>query len=191
MPRRRLDDDDDYADDMDPRPGRRSSGTGLVVGLVVGGALLALLLVIGAGALFFARTAAVRQEAVAARDDESKRVGLGDEEAARRGKELARERGGAAKAYTRAEFSRLVTGKTGDEIIAAVGRPDETRKNVPGETKRDGVIVTETHDWFIFRDRVLNDETGKPFWSAEVRFNAKGRADRIDYRLTGGPANHE
>ena len=182
MSRRRLDDDDDYADDMDPNSDRRrSSSAGWVGGLIVGGVLLALLLIIGVGALFFVRTAAVRQEAIAARDAEAKRVGLGDEEAARRGRELVREKGGVAKTYTRDEFRRLVMGKTGDEIVAAVGRPDDARKDVAGETRRDGVIVTENHDWWEFRDRVLNDATGKPFSRAAVRFNNKGQADRLDY----------
>jgi hypothetical protein len=178
MPRRRYEDDDDYL----PEPPRRSN-PGLVVGLVVGGAVLALVAVGGLAVLFFARASAVRDEAVAARDAEAKRVGLGDEEAARRGRELAREK--AAPAMTRSEFEKAVRGKTQAEIIAAVGRPDDTRENVPGETLRGagplGGNITFNYNWWVFRNRVMNEATGKPYATVAIRFGHDGKADRFDY----------
>jgi hypothetical protein len=66
--------------------------------------------------------------------------------------------------YSRQEFRDLVTGKTPDEVLAAVGKPDATTE-VPGQTnwtynKRTKDPVTGKMDLFavvVFRDGTVYD----------------------------------
>jgi len=89
---------------------------------------------------------------------------------------------------SRKEFEAAVRGMKQNEIVAAVGRPDETREQVPEpgavaapDGRGKGERATERFDWWVFRDRVKNDATGKPYDSVRVRFGADGKADRIEY----------
>ena len=83
--------------------------------------------------------------------------------------------------FTRKQFEDKVRGKTREEVIAAVGRPDETREKVAGEDLRPAGGALLQYDWWIFRGRVMNDATAKPSQVA-VRFNYDGKADRFEYR---------
>src|SRR4051812_16005132 len=63
----------------------------------------------------------------------------------------------APKAWTRDEFKALVMGKTPDEVIAAVGKPDETREDDRGQT------------WY-YKNRTLDPITSKADYQVRVRF---------------------
>jgi hypothetical protein len=89
---------------------------------------------------------------------------------------------------SRKDFEAAVRGKTKEQIIAAVGRPDDTH------TQREDVkVVTATgedtgrrmghvdFEWWVFRGRVLNDATGKPYPEVAVRIGGSDKADLIEY----------
>ena len=84
---------------------------------------------------------------------------------------------------SRKAFEAAVTGKTQDQIIAAVGRPDDTRERVPGGSYNAGagMKLTFTFDWWVYHNRVINDATGKPYPTVAVRFAMDGKADRFEY----------
>jgi len=109
MPRRDdFDDADaargDYRDNYPPPRPRKSRNLALIIGLVVGGAALLGLFVCGLlVALFSMRSVHQPVPAVAV---------VADRE--------------AKKTYMRDEFRKLVIGKTKDEILALLGRPDYT-----------------------------------------------------------------
>jgi hypothetical protein len=111
--------DDDSGDDLP----RRKSGMspGLVVGLVLGGVLFVTVIV---GGLVFAVVAGPKAGAT--------------------------QRAAAAnRVWTRDEFRAAVMGKTPEEVIAAVGRPDGT------DDAPDGRPLV----WYYW-DRVMNPATG-------------------------------
>jgi hypothetical protein len=189
MPQRDdLGEADDYRDDFSSDRPRKTTNPALVVGLVLGGVLLLVLLVCGGfAAVFLFRGAdappamAVQQAAVA--------------DAAIRqpdpvpGPEPAMPEPGATKPATlsRKDFEGKVRDKTRNEVIAAVGRPNETREKVLQygpvfEGGKDtGERVPYYFDWWIYRDRVINEATGKPYSAVRVRFNENGKADLIAY----------
>lgn len=68
--------------------------------------------------------------------------------------------------YTRDEFRKLVVGKTPDEVIAAVGKPDDTSES--------GSV-----SW-TYMYRTKDPITGKTDVSAIVVFE-DGRVDRVRY----------
>jgi hypothetical protein len=80
-----------------------------------------------------------------------------------------------------------VRDKTRNEVVAAVGRPNETREKVLqygpvfAGGKDTGERVPYYFDWWIYRDRVVNEGTGKPYPAVRVRFNENGKADLIVY----------
>jgi hypothetical protein len=188
VPRTRF--EDDPPDDHFPaRPGPAGNG-GLLVVLLVAGALLGVV-VCGGGlaVLLVARTAvrdqqaevAERQAAVAEANRAEVRA-----EAAKAG--AAKGGPGGAPVVSRKEFEAAVRGRKRDEIVAALGRPDETRERVPepgrvpGPDGRDtGERLADRFDWWVFRDRVRNEATGKPYATVRVRFGPDGTADRIEY----------
>ena len=182
--------EDDPRDDDVPAPPGRSGGGGLLVVLLVAGALL-VVVVCGGGLafLFVARTAVreqqaevnERQAAIAAANEAEVR-----EEVAKAG--AAKAGPGAAPVMSRKEFEAAVRGKKPDEVAAAVGRPDETREQVPEPGRvlkpdgRDtGERPTLRFDWWVFRGRVRDEATGKPYAAVRVRFGPDGKADRIEY----------
>ncbi len=151
----------------DERPAKK--GNGLAIGLAIGGGVLALLLVGGCivGVVFIRGAKKVVEQA------ESK------EQAAGGAAKVEPKAGTPRKVISRKEFEAAVSGRTRDQITAVVGRPDDTKDNVPGQ---GGVgRVTFTYNWWYFWDRVANEATGKPYPIVAVRFNANGIADRIDY----------
>jgi outer membrane protein assembly factor BamE (lipoprotein component of BamABCDE complex) len=74
----------------------------------------------------------------------------------------------AVKKYTRAEFRELLVGKTPDEVIAAVGKPDDTAE-IGGQKV-----------WY-YSDRSADPVTGKPDVLANVWFGSDGRVERVSY----------
>jgi outer membrane protein assembly factor BamE (lipoprotein component of BamABCDE complex) len=73
-----------------------------------------------------------------------------------------------AKVYTREEFERLVIGKTKDEVIKAVGRPDRTSKQAEG-----------TEYWY-YSDVIRDPITGKLDRQVQVVFE-DGLPVRINF----------
>jgi hypothetical protein len=168
--------DDPRDDDFPHRP--QGSGSGLLVGLLVAGGLL-VVLVCGGGLafLFLARTAA-REEAVA----------VADRQAAIQAENAAEAKaGGMRPLLSRKDFEAAVRGKTRDAVTRAVGRPHHTREEIheQGPAAKDGKdaepVVAARFDWWVFRNRVNDDVTGKLYAEVRVRFGADGRADRIEY----------
>jgi hypothetical protein len=146
----------------------------------------------GAGALLVFKARLARESEQVAREAQAKAAGLGDEGAAKRGRELAKgQTDGKADArppMTKKEFEAAVRGKTKDQIITAVGRPDETRENVPQQSRQttpDGVGAgpgpTFHFDWWVYRGRVMNEATGRPYAEVRVRIGPAGVADIFEY----------
>jgi hypothetical protein len=189
MPQRDdLGEADDYRDDFSSDRPRKTTNPALVVGLVLGGVLLLVLLVCGGfAAVFLFRGAdppgpmAVQQAAVADAAIRQPDPVLGPEPAV--------PDAGATRPTTlsRKDFEDKVRDKTRNEVIAAVGRPNETREKVLqyGPVfeggKNTGERVPYYFDWWIYRDRVINETTGKPYSAVRVRFNENGKADVIAY----------
>jgi hypothetical protein len=127
MPRRDRD-DDDRDDDFDDRPRPDRGGNPVMIVLVVAGGLLFLIVLACAGLWFVgsraANQAVERAEAEAAKE--------------------------AAMVMTREQWEKAVMGKTPDELIASVGRPNRTIDN-PDKT---------LWRWSYF-DRVTNPVTGQ------------------------------
>jgi hypothetical protein len=73
----------------------------------------------------------------------------------------------AKKTYSREEFETLVVGKSPDEVIAAVGKPDRTE----GSEDRAG--------WF-YGERTRDPVTGKTDYRAVLHFEA-GKVSRVQY----------
>jgi len=132
MPRR----DDDEFDSYDDRP-RKSKGAFPVwlIVLLCAVPLGLIALVVGGVALFSFRGAAEVQQAEAMRVDAA-----------------ARDAGkaGIQRVYTRDEFRAMVIGKTGDEVIAVLGRPNFTSDNPDGSPDR-----------WVYDKCVLNPATNK------------------------------
>lgn len=73
----------------------------------------------------------------------------------------------AKKTYTRAEFKALVVGKTPEQVIAAVGKPDSTQESSIGQT------------WY-YRETTVDPITGKADATAQLVFE-NGIVDRINF----------
>lgn len=115
--------------------------------LLIAAACLALLVVVcgGGAVLFFAMTWRVKDAA----------------------ERIHAEKAEAAKRMTREEFRKLLVGKTKDEVIAAVGRPEQTS---------DGVMSL----WSYY-DRTVDPVTGKVDAVAHVHFDRSGVVVRVNY----------
>lgn len=159
----RRDDDDDFGDDFPPS---RKSNNGLLIPLAIGGlGLLALLLVGVAVAFFRTRVAAVQAENIRADEVAARREAV-DRPAARP----------MTKLLTQKEFESMVMNKSREQIIASVGRPDDITTEAPN-SKAKGVSLSA---YWYFKERVLNEATGKPYPTARV-YLSKTEAYRIDY----------
>ena len=88
----------------------------------------------------------------------------------------------------RAEFEAAVRGKTREQVVAAVGPPDDVQERVyveerppgrggPGTGTKRGWFA----DWLVYRGRVTDDATGRAYAQVRVRFGPDGKADRIEY----------
>lgn len=178
MPRRDRDHDDDFGDDR-PRP-KRKGNAGLIIGLAIAGGLL-LLLIAGAAAvgIYFLgkRNAGPNGGPVAA---QAAVPAGGHAEPA------PAEVPPGKRVWSRNDFAVAVEGKTKDEVIAAVGRPDETKESVNdpliirGNAKFAPREIERLYDWWLFRDRVMNAITGKPYARVLVRFDGN-KADKVIY----------
>jgi hypothetical protein len=182
MPRTHFE-DDPRDDDFPARPERSGPG-GLLVVLLVAGALL-VVVVCGGGLafLFLARTAVREQDAVVA-ERQAAVAEANQAEIRAQAPKAAAAKGGARPVMARAAFEAAVRGKTRAEIVAAVGPPDETRDGVPvlqPDGRDAGKAVAVQFDWWVFRDRVKDEATGKPYATVRVRFGPDGKADRIEY----------
>jgi hypothetical protein len=143
----------------------------------------------GLAFMFMARTA-VREQQVAVAEQQAAIAEANAAEVRAEAANAGAVKGGpgAAAVLSRKEFEAAVRGKTKDEVVAAVGRPDETRELVPepggagrpgGRGKGD--LAADRFDWWEFRDRVRDEAAGKPYAAVRVRFGADGTADRIEY----------
>jgi len=193
MPRRDDSDDfDDYRDDFSAERPRKTTNPALTVALVLGGVLLVGLLVCGGfAAVFLFRGADPPPPMVA------QRANLDNPAAMQPADPLpnldpvmAQPEPGATKpvAISQQDFERKVRDKTRKEVIAAVGRPNEVREKVVEHGtvvvggKETGERVPYQFDWWTYRDRVINEATGKPYPAVQVRFNENGKADLILFR---------
>ena len=154
-------------DDFDPRGRSPRSDAALPVGLLVLGGLV-VALVCGGGAvwLFTARQQATREadEEIAARIvAEQQRM---DAAGGRAGPNPNARAPAARSVVARRAFEAAVRGKTREQVVAAVGPPDADPEG----------------DDLIYRNRVVDDVTGKVYAEARVRFGPAGRADRFEYR---------
>jgi hypothetical protein len=186
MPRTRFE-DDPRDDDFPARPARSGNG-GLLVVLLVAGALLVVVVCGGGLAFLFMARTAVREQDVAVAERQEAIAEANQAEIRAQAPKAAAAKGTARAPMARAAFEAAVRGKKQDEVVAAVGRPDETREQVPepggvlqpgGRDK--GEKAADRFDWWVFRDRVKNEATGKPYASVRVRFGPDGKADRIEY----------
>jgi hypothetical protein len=153
--RRRYEDDEDDRDDYPPQ--RQGMSPAWIVVIVVGGvSLLGLMACAGIGLLGFWAApvnAPANPGAVAVNDPAVIQPADGKVRDSKR-------------VYTRQEFRDLVMGKTEDEVIAAVGKPDEVSE--------DGEIARWT-----YRDRV-RDAAGKAAVTPVVVFR-DGKAVEVQY----------
>jgi hypothetical protein len=181
MPRARF--EDDPRDDYPARPERSGNG-GLLVVLLVAGALLVVVVCGGGLAFLFMARTAVREQDVAVAERQEAIAEANQAEIRAQAPKAAAAKGGARPVMARAAFEAAVRGKTRAEIVAAAGPPDETRDGLPGlkpDGRDAGQPVDIKLDWWVFRDRVKDEATGKPYATVRVRFDADGRADRIEY----------
>jgi hypothetical protein len=126
-------------DDYKPPPKKSLGNPTLVIGLVVGGALvLVLLVVVVLVSVFW-----LKAEPKAAEGDAPTVV--------ERNQPAGGKVGDAKKVYTRDVFRDLVMGKTTADVIAAVGRPGKTSDHPDGTPKT----------WYYY-GRVMNPATDKP-----------------------------
>lgn len=77
----------------------------------------------------------------------------------------------AGRAMSRQEFEQLVTGKTGDEIIALLGRPAEAKD---GASRFYQI-------WRYDSPGVINPVTGKPYSAAYLRIEHDSRCSGVSY----------
>jgi hypothetical protein len=178
MPRR-FDDDDE--------PRTRQSNSPLIVILALVAAFLMLVVVGGGTAAYVMVSRARHAEAVArAEAAESAARAQGRQVVNPMGEQLERVQPAPARILTKKEFEAAVVGHTKDEIIAAIGGPDDTREKilatrVPGAGPGRVSGVSFSYTWCVFRNRVLNDDTGKLYASVAVRIGPEGKGDLTEY----------
>lgn len=73
----------------------------------------------------------------------------------------------AAKRYTREEFRQLAIGKTGQELIDAIGRPETTSEG--------GFVI------WVYKKLTYDPITGKTDADAMVLFDREGRVESVRY----------
>jgi len=193
MPRQdEFDDVDDYRDDFSAERPRKTTNPALTVALVLGGGLLLGLLVCGGFVAVFLFRGADAPAPMAAQ-----RVDVANPAAMRPAEPQpgldpvpAEPEAGATNPapLSQQDFERKVKDKSRKEVIAAVGQPNEIREKVLEHGtvvvggKETGERVPYIFDWWTYRDRVINEATGKPYPVVRVRFNEDGKADFILYR---------
>jgi hypothetical protein len=121
----------DERDDYDDQPRRQGMNPGVIVALVVGGVLLlGCIACAGLGLLGWMAAPVAQGPPVAVQGGPVGGPGQAKTKAAE-----------GKRVYIRDEFRQLVMGKTPDEVLAAVGRPDETAEGggVTRWTYRDRV----------------------------------------------------
>jgi hypothetical protein len=149
----RYDDERDERGDYRDGPPRKSSNTGLIIGIV--SAVVVIFGVVAIGCLGMLMWGGARAP-VAVQQQAGPVGNVADEK--------------QKKTYTRAEFTKLVMGKTMDEVKAALGKPDTTQER-----------ATEPDSPTWYYDKVTVDPvTGKKDDSAQVIFE-KGKVARINY----------
>jgi len=152
MPPDRRPYDEDEDDFRDGRPPSRSGASPvLIVALILGSVLL--VVVAGCAVLGFAFTRAVQvaDEAVQAEAEARPDAAKGE----------------TKRVYTRQEFRELVMGKTPDEVIAAVGKPDRTADDDNSQVWR-------------YDERTRDPVTGKADDNTHVYFE-NGKVTRVSY----------
>jgi hypothetical protein len=170
------DEDDVYGHTSPPAKPRKATNSALLVAMMLGGALLVGLLLCG-GLMFLFRGAMPPEPPVKVADA----VAVRPDNAPDGQMQPTRKR---SATLSRKEFESKVQGKTRDEVMAAVGGPDAMQMSVPGGDEPGGGdaggLVPAVH-WWVYRDRVVNEATGKPYPTVRVRFNDSGKVDRIEY----------
>jgi hypothetical protein len=154
MPRHQWDDgDDDYRER--PYPRRPGMSPVLIIALVVGGLLMLGLVACGVVGLFAWRVAPqpAGQPAAVETGPAEQMAHLGGT----KGKRI----------YARAEFKELVMGKTADEVIAAVGKPDRTEAD-------------EFGTYWHYRGRTTDPVTGKTDPDTRLEFK-EGRVSEVNF----------
>jgi len=156
MPRSdRFGDDDSF----ESPPPKSSSGVILIV-LLAGLVLVVVVpMVLLVGWLFMAREATVQR---------AQQADMEARDAAVAGREVM-------PVQSRKDFDARVKNKSKDEIIAAVGPPDEVIGPPAGPVAPDGPALT-----WIYHNRVRGDD-GELYASVTVLLNREGMAYRIDY----------
>lgn len=76
----------------------------------------------------------------------------------------------AKKTYSRDEFTKLVMGKTGDEVIKRLGRPDTTQENAS---------TPDSPTWF-YHDITIDPVSGKTDYAAQLIFD-RGKVVNVNY----------
>jgi outer membrane protein assembly factor BamE (lipoprotein component of BamABCDE complex) len=142
MPRNRRDRRDRYEDDEDDEP-RKSGISGVALGVIIGGSVLLLVVVAVCGGLLWFGALGARQ----AEQQQKKQE---------------------ATLPTRDEFRTKIMGKTADEVIALIGKPDTTQDHGGGD-----------QNWYY--DHVSRDPVnGKTDTSVQVIFE-NGRVVKVNF----------
>jgi hypothetical protein len=127
----------------------RPSHTGVIIGMCIAGAFLFLFL---AGMAFI--------------------LIRGVEKEADKGDSVAPKQP-ALKVWSKQDFEQAVLNKSTAEVIATVGRPDDTETNNGPSV---GLLVTAT--WY-YRNRVMNDVTGRPYAYVMVQVQQHKQVDQV------------
>ena len=178
--------DSRFEDDRDhPTPTPR--GVGPIILLLAAGAVTVVLVCAGGAAwlLWFQRQRDVRaaDERIAAAV-RAEQVRLAGEKGAPEREVGPAPRVVGGRQLGRREFDAAVRGKSRDQIVAAVGPPEDVRERVYVEERPPGPR-NRVHgwfaDWLVFRNRVTDDATGAVYAEVRVRIGPDGKADRIEY----------
>jgi hypothetical protein len=136
------------------------SRIGLLVFAAAGGLFL-LVIVGGIALIVLGRTYDPRAEPSKA--DAGKAVGLGDEEAARRGRLAAQE----TSLPTREEFAAKMIGKTKEQVLAALGKPETDNQ-------------FGNRSW-TYRGLTRDAITGKGDYHTTLWFDDAGKVSRVTH----------
>lgn len=146
MPRRDRSEDDDSDR---PRP-TTGSNTVLVVLAAVG--VVCFVLIVGCGGFLWFGMRGIKEVAE-------------DEKAAAEARDAK-----AAELPTREQFDAKWVGKTKDEVLAGLGKPDATNKAGPS-------------DFWMYRNRTRDAATGKVYFDTTLWFDDHGRVERVTHQV--------
>jgi hypothetical protein len=165
MPRRdRFGDEDDYRDDYPPRR-RKTTNPALIIGLVLGGVLLVVLVCGGLFAMMAFRGADAQVQQAQAVQAERAAAGPAGEMGAVN--EPPGRQDGMRRLYTRDEFKQFVMGKSEQEVIDALGKPNVADEE--GDAKL-----------WIYRNRTTVPATGKTDAQVSLRLQG-GKVIAVDF----------